>query len=31
MAQIFPEDRGQNYAVVFGEKVAQVVLEDIRR
>lgn len=31
MAQIFPEDRGQNYAVVFGEKVAQVVLEDVRR
>lgn len=29
MAQIFPEDRGQNYAVIYGEKVARVVLEDI--
>ncbi len=29
MAQIFPEDRGQNYAVAYGEKVANVVLEDI--
>jgi protoporphyrinogen oxidase len=29
MAQIFPEDRGQNYAVAYGEKVAGVVLEDI--
>jgi protoporphyrinogen oxidase len=31
MAQIFPEDRGQNYAVVYGEKAARTVLEDIRR
>jgi protoporphyrinogen oxidase len=29
MAQIFPEDRGQNYAVVYGEKVARLVLEDL--
>ncbi len=29
MAQIFPEDRGQNYAIVYGEKVAHDVLEDI--
>jgi protoporphyrinogen oxidase len=29
MAQIFPEDRGQNYAVVYGEKAAGAVLEDI--
>jgi protoporphyrinogen oxidase len=29
MAQIFPEDRGQNYAVAYGQKVAGVVLEDI--
>jgi protoporphyrinogen oxidase len=28
MAQIFPEDRGQNYAIVYGEKVARTVLED---
>jgi protoporphyrinogen oxidase len=31
MAQIFPEDRGQNYAVAYGEKVARVVLEDMPR
>jgi protoporphyrinogen oxidase len=31
MAQIFPEDRGQNYAVAYGEKAAQAVLEDIDR
>jgi len=29
MAQIFPEDRGQNYAVAYGEKAARAVLEDI--
>jgi protoporphyrinogen oxidase len=29
MAQIFPEDRGQNYAIAYGEKVARVVLEDM--
>ncbi len=29
MAQIFPEDRGQNYAVAYGDKVARVVLEDV--
>jgi protoporphyrinogen oxidase len=29
MAQIFPEDRGQNYAVAYGEKAAKAVLEDI--
>jgi protoporphyrinogen oxidase len=28
MAQIFPEDRGQNYAVAYGEKAAKVILED---
>jgi protoporphyrinogen oxidase len=28
MAQIFPEDRGQNYAIAYGEKVAKIVLED---
>ena len=28
MAQIFPEDRGQNYAVAYGEKAAKAVLED---
>ncbi len=31
MAQIFPEDRGQNYAIVYGDRVARVVLEDLRR
>ncbi len=29
MAQIFPEDRGQNYAIAYGERVARAVLEDI--
>lgn len=29
MAQIFPEDRGQNYAVAYGEKVAKAMLDDI--
>ncbi len=29
MAQIFPEDRGQNYAVAYGEKVAKAMLGDI--
>jgi len=28
MAQIYPEDRGQNYAVEYGERVAKVMLED---
>ena len=30
MAQIFPEDRGQNYAIAYGEKVAQAVDQDIQ-
>jgi len=29
MAQIFPEDRGQNYAIIYGDRVARTVLEDI--
>jgi len=29
MAQIYPEDRGQNYAIAYGNTVANVVLEDI--
>jgi protoporphyrinogen oxidase len=29
MAQIFPEDRGQNYAVAYGDRVARLVLEDL--
>jgi protoporphyrinogen oxidase len=31
MAQIFPEDRGQNYAVAYGEKAAKAILDDIGR
>ncbi len=31
MAQIFPEDRGQNYAIAYGDKVAKVMLEDLDR
>jgi protoporphyrinogen oxidase len=29
MAQIFPEDRGQNFAVVYGEKAARLLTEDV--
>ena len=29
MAQIFPEDRGQNYAIAYGDKVARLMLEDL--
>ena len=28
MAQIYPEDRGQNYAIEYGERTARVVIED---
>ncbi len=28
MAQVYPEDRGQNYAIVWGEKVAREVVAD---
>jgi len=28
MAQIYPEDRGMNYAIAFGERVARSVIED---
>ena len=30
MAQIYPEDRGTNYAVQFGQKVAQLVKKDLQ-
>ena len=29
MAQIFPEDRGQNYAIASGDTVAQMMIQDI--
>ncbi len=29
MAQIYPEDRGQNYAVLYGERVAELVAADL--
>ena len=29
MAQIYPEDRGQNYAVLYGERAAATILEDL--
>jgi len=29
MGQIFPEDRGQNYAVLYGDRVARLLLEDL--
>jgi len=28
MAQVYPEDRGMNYAVIWGRKVAQALLEE---
>ena len=31
MAQIYPEDRGMNYAVVYGNRVAEKMLERIKR
>ena len=30
MAQVYPEDRGMNYAVVYGEKAAEAVIQDIQ-
>lgn len=30
MAQVYPEDRGQSYAIAWGEKVAAAVVEDGR-
>jgi protoporphyrinogen oxidase len=29
MAQIFPEDRGQNYAIAYGDNVARLMLDDL--
>jgi len=29
MAQVFPEDRGQNYAIAYGRKVADLMLADL--
>jgi protoporphyrinogen oxidase len=29
MGQIYPEDRGQNYAIAYGDKVARCLLEDL--
>lgn len=29
MAQIYPEDRGMNYAIAYGDKVARVILQDL--
>jgi protoporphyrinogen oxidase len=29
MANIYPEDRGMNYAIAYGEKVANVILADL--
>jgi protoporphyrinogen oxidase len=28
MAQIYPEDRGQNYAIQYGDRAARLMLED---
>jgi hypothetical protein len=29
MSQIYPEDRGQNYSILMGEKVAEMVAGDL--
>ncbi len=31
MSQIYPEDRGQNYSIAMGEKVAALAVEDFER
>jgi len=31
MAQIYPEDRGQNYAIDYGERIARIVLDDVQK
>jgi len=31
MSQIYPEDRGQNYSIEMGEKVAALAVEDLER
>jgi hypothetical protein len=28
MNQIYPEDRGQNYSIMMGERVADLAMED---
>ncbi len=30
MAQIYPEDRGQNYAIDYGQRVARIILDDVQ-
>lgn len=30
MAQVFPEDRGQNYAIAYGQRVSELMLSDLR-
>ena len=30
MAQVYPEDRGQNYAVKIAREAAAAILEDLR-
>ncbi len=31
MSQIYPQDRGQNYSILMGERVAEMVAEDLTR
>ncbi len=31
MAQIYPEDRGQNYAIAYGDRAARLLMEDVDR
>ena len=30
MNQIYPEDRGQNYSIIMGERVAEMAMEDLK-
>ena len=31
MAQIYPQDRGQNYSILLGERVTEVISRDLSR
>jgi hypothetical protein len=31
MSQIYPQDRGQNYSIILGETIADIVAGDLER
>jgi hypothetical protein len=31
MAQVYPQDRGMKYAIVYGQKAAQEILEELHK